>query len=122
MDASLSLFYNSLVWHRSTNPSNGSTWITYDVDSGYPGQGFRLGYGQIEDQGSAGFTLAEKNGTRRALAFTSTNNYATTDGSFITFAGGSGWGTLSFPVAREWNMNTGRWLPQLPDEDHRSQR
>ena len=62
-----------------------------------PAQGFRLGYGQIEDQGSAGFTLTENNGTRRALAFASTNNYATTDGSFITFAGGSGWGTLSYP-------------------------
>lgn len=97
LDASVTLFYNSLVWHRSTNPSNGSTWMTYDVDSGYPGQGFRLGFGQIEDQGSAGFTLTESNGTRRALALVSTNNYATTDGSFITFTGGSGWGTLSYP-------------------------
>lgn len=97
LDASVSLFYNSLVWHKSTNPSNGSTWMTYDVDSGYPAQGFRLGYGQIEDQGSAGFTLTDSDGTRHALVFSSTNTYETTDGSFIRFVGGSGWGTLFYP-------------------------
>ena len=97
LEVSLPLFYNSLLWHKSTNPSNGSTWMTYDVDSGYPGQGFRLGYGQIEDQGSAGFTLTESNGTRHALVSTGGSNYATTDGSFITFTGGSGWGTLYYP-------------------------
>ena len=97
IDASLALIYNSLLWHKSTNPSNGSTWMTYDVDSGYPAQGFRLGYGQIEDQGSAGFTLTDANGTRHALVYTSTNNYDTTDGTFIHFTGGSGWGTLTYP-------------------------
>src|SRR6185295_582651 len=52
IDVSLALVYNSLVWNKSTNPSDSSTWVTYDVDSGYPAQGFRLGYGQIEDQGT----------------------------------------------------------------------
>lgn len=97
LDLSLPLFYNSLLWHKSTNPSNGATWMTYDVDSGYPGQGFRLGYGQIEDQGSAGFTLTESNGTRHALVSAGSGNYTTNDGSFITFTGGSGWGTLYYP-------------------------
>ncbi len=97
IDASLSLVYNSLLWNKSINPFDSSTWMTYDVDSGYPAQGFRLGYGQIEDQGSAGFTLTDSNGTRHALIFSSTNNYDTNDGTFIHFTGGSGWGTLFYP-------------------------
>ena len=96
VDVSLALIYNSLVYNKSTNPSNGSTWLTYDVDSGYPAQGFRLGYGQIEDQGSAGFTLTESNGTRRALVYSTSYTYDTNDGSFIRFIGGSGWGTLYY--------------------------
>ena len=96
IDVSLSLIYNSLLWHKST-ASGGATWMTYDVDSGYPAQGFRLGFGQIEDQGSAGFTLTQANGTRHALTLSSTNNYDTTDGTFIHFTGGSGWGTLFYP-------------------------
>ena len=97
IDVSLALIYNSLLWNKSTNPSNGSTWMTYDVDSGYPAQGFRLGYGQIEDQGSGGFTLSDPDGTRHALVYSSANNYDTTDGTFIHFTGGSGWGTLFYP-------------------------
>lgn len=97
MDVSLGLIYNSLLWNKSTNPSDSSTWMTYDVDSGYPAQGFRLGYGQIEDQGSAGFTLTDANGTRHALVYSTTNTYVTNDGTFITFIGGSGWGTLLYP-------------------------
>ena len=97
VDVALSLVYNSLVWHKSVDPSDSSTWMTYDVDSGYPAQGFRLGFGQIEDQGSAGFTLTEADGTRRALTYSSPYNYDTTDGSFIHFTGGSGWGTLFYP-------------------------
>jgi YD repeat-containing protein len=97
IDVSLALIYNSLVWNKSTNPSDSSTWMTYDVDSGYPAQGFRLGYGQIEDQGTAGFTLTDSNGTRHALVYSSLYNYDTTDGTFIHFNGGSGWGTLLYP-------------------------
>ena len=97
IDVSLALIYNSLVWNKSTNPSDSSTWMTYDVDSGYPAQGFRLGYGQIEDQGTAGFTLTDSNGTRHALVYASAYNYDTTDGTFIHFNGGSGWGTLAYP-------------------------
>lgn len=97
IDSVLALAYNSLLWNKSTDPSDGSTWMTYDVDSGYPAQGFRLGYGQIEDQGSAGFTLTDSDGTRHALAFSSAYNYDTTDGTFIHFTGGSGWGDLFYP-------------------------
>lgn len=97
VDASLSLIYNSLLWNKSTNPNDSSTWMTNDVDSGYPAQGFRLGFGQIEDQGSAGFTLNDADGTRHALVYSSQYNYDTTDGTFIHFTGGSGWGTLLYP-------------------------
>lgn len=97
VDVSLALIYNSLLWNKSTNPSNGSPWMTYDVDSGYPAQGFRLGYGQLEDQGSAGFTLTDADGTRHALVQSSASNYDTTDGTFIHFTGGSGWGTVFYP-------------------------
>jgi len=97
LSVSLNLFYNSLLWNKSTNPSTGATWMTYDVDSGYPAQGFRLGYGQIEDQGSAGFTLTDSDGTRHALVYSSWSHYDTTDGTFIHFNGGSGWGTLYYP-------------------------
>jgi RHS repeat-associated protein len=97
MDLSLGLIYNSLIWNKSTNTSTGSTWMTYDVDTGYPAPGFRIGFGQLEDQGSSGFTLIESNGTRHALSQTSANNYDSTDGSFIHFTGGSGWGTLFYP-------------------------
>ena len=97
VDVSLSLFYNSLVWNKSTNPSTSATWMTYDVDSGYPAQGFRLGFGQIEDQGTSGFTLTDADGTRHALVSAGSGNYDTNDGTFIRFTGGSGWGTLFYP-------------------------
>jgi hypothetical protein len=99
LNVSLGLVFNSLLYNKSTDPSDNSTWLTYDVDSGYPAQGFRLGYGQIEDQGSAGFTLTDGNGTRHALVHTTGYSweYHSTDGTFIDFNGGSGWGTLYYP-------------------------
>lgn len=79
MNASLSLVYNSNVWNKSTNGR--STFVTYDVHFSWPATGWRITLGQIEDQGSAGFTLTEMDGTRRALVYTSAYNYDTTDGS-----------------------------------------
>ena len=96
MNLGLSLTYNSRAYNKSTDPFDGSTWMTYDVDSGWPAAGFRLGFGQIEDQGSFGFTLTDGDGTRHALKFTSTNNYDTDDGTFIHFTGGSGWGSVFY--------------------------
>ena len=95
LDVSLTLFYNSLLYNKSTT-SGGTTRLTYDVDTGYPAQGFRIGLGQIENQGSSGFTLTEANGTRRALNFVTTYTYDTVDGSYLRFIGGSGWGTLYY--------------------------
>jgi hypothetical protein len=78
IDVNLALRFNSLVYNKSTSGS--STWLTYDVDNGYPAPGFRLGYGQLEDQGANGFTLVDATGTRHALVYTSTYNYKSTDG------------------------------------------
>ena len=95
--ASLSLVYNSAVWNKSTAPLSGSTWMTYDVDSSWPAAGWRMTLGQIENQGSAGFTLVDADGTRHALSLTSTSHYDTTDGTFIHYHGGSVSGTLYYP-------------------------
>jgi RHS repeat-associated protein len=97
LDVSLSLSYNSRVFNKSIDPFDGSTQMTFDVDSGWPAAGFRLSFGQIEDQGSLGFTLTDPDGTRHLLKLTSTNNYDTEDGSFIHFTGGSGWGSVFYP-------------------------
>ena len=96
INVSLKATYNSRTYNKSTDPFDGSTWMTYDVDSGWPAVGFHLGFGQIEDQGGFGFTLTEADGTRHLLAPTSLNNYDTQDGTFIHFNGGTGWGTLSY--------------------------
>lgn len=85
IDVSLSLVYNSLLYHKSVDPSDSSTQLTYDTDSGYPAPGFRLGYGQLEDQGSSGFTLTDPDGTRHALALVTGVLYKSYDGSFIEF-------------------------------------
>jgi len=95
ISAGLSLVYNSAVWNKSTALS--STWMTYDVDSSWPATGWRMTLGQIENQGSAGYTLVDADGTRHALSLTSTSHYETTDGTFIHYNGGSSSGTLYYP-------------------------
>jgi len=86
LDAGLGLAYNSRVWHKV----NGSTTKMYfDVDSSWPAPGFRLGYGQLENQGSAGYTLTEPDGTRRQMTSIGSSQYRTTDGSLITYKSGT---------------------------------
>lgn len=100
LDVSLSLAYNSRLWHLSQTPSGGNQ-LTYDVDSGWPAPGFRLGFGQMEDQGSYGFTLTDPDGTRHPMVKTNPSNpsdynYDSTDSTFIHFYGGRGWGTVTY--------------------------
>jgi hypothetical protein len=97
INAGLSLVYNSAVWNKSTVPLSGATWMTYDVDSSWPATGWRMTLGQIENQGSAGYTLVDADGTRHALSLTSSSHYDTTDGTFIHYHGGSTSGTLYYP-------------------------
>jgi RHS repeat-associated protein len=96
VNASLSLVYNSAVWNKSTDPSSGYTWMTYDVDSSWPATGWRMTLGQLESQGSSGFTLVDTDGTRHALTLSSASNYDTTDGTFIHYHGGTSSGTLTY--------------------------
>lgn len=95
LDAGLALTYNSRVWHKVVSGS--TTKVYFDVDYGWPAPGFRLGYGQIEYQGSAGFTLTEPNGTRRKMVSIGGGNYRTNDGSIITYAGSQYGGTVTYP-------------------------
>ena len=97
LDVSLNHSYNSRAFNKSIDDGDGSTWMTYDVDSGWPAAGFRLGFGQIEDQGFFGFTLVEGDGKRDALQFVATNVYETRDGSFIRYVGNAGSGSLFQP-------------------------
>lgn len=97
IDLTLNMVYNSRTYNKSTAPFTGATWMTYDVDSGWPAAGFRLGFGQLEDQGTLGFSLIDHDGTRHLLAPTGvTNNYESEDGTFIHFTGGAGWGSVFY--------------------------
>lgn len=100
LDVLLALSYNSRLWNKSTDRQGGAH-MTYDVDAGWPAPGFRLGYGYAEAQGSAGLTLIDPDGTRHQMAKVNplTPNdftYESTDGTFIRFVGGRGWGTATY--------------------------
>jgi hypothetical protein len=115
IDIKLALSYNSRLWHKSTD-TNGSTRMTYDVDSGWPAPGFQLGYGYIESHGTAGMTLVDADGTRHELRKANTDpldyNYDTVDGTFIHFKSDNwnyptqGW--VATPTARRPTMVGGR--------------
>ncbi len=96
LDVSLTLVHNSQLFNRSVNPADGVVQMTYDVDSGWPAPGFRLGYGQIENQGSYGFTLTDQDGTRHALTATNTNEYEANDGTSIHYTGNGASGILYY--------------------------
>lgn len=53
LSASLGLVYNSRVWNKSYTAA-GNPYLTYNVDSGTPAPGFRLGYGRLEYQAITG--------------------------------------------------------------------
>ncbi|MCU1264588.1 MAG: repeat-associated core domain [Acidobacteria bacterium] len=83
MDAALSLVHNSQLFNKSSDGT--TTYMTYDVDSGWPAAGWRLGFGQIESQGSNSFTLTDPDGTRHQLVYSSGYDFNTIDSSFIHF-------------------------------------
>jgi Bacterial Ig-like domain (group 2) len=108
LDVNLGLTYNSRLWHKSVRTTvdgdgneTQTTRLTYDVDNGWPGTGFKLGYGQMESQGSAGATLTDGDGTRHEMrrvnpSDANNHDYESTDGTFILFNGGRGWGTVTY--------------------------
>jgi len=94
VDAALDLVHNSQLWNKSSDGLY--TYMNYDVDSGWPAPGWRLGFGQIENQGGYGMTLTDPDGTRHALIFYANYNADTNDGTFIHFTGTSGSGTVYY--------------------------
>jgi RHS repeat-associated protein len=83
ISVSLGLTYNSRMWNKYE--SEGSKYLTYDVDGGWPSPGFNLGYGHLDAQGSYGYTLVDPNGTRHQMLKPTSNSayYESTDGTFV---------------------------------------
>jgi RHS repeat-associated protein len=98
LDATLSLVLNSQVWTKIFNFTGNPIHL---YNSGWPGPGFSLGYGRIQRLGG-GLTplhmaLTDPDGTRHALNETTTNNYDSSDGSFLHYTEVTGGGTLYYP-------------------------
>lgn len=84
LDLGLSLSYNSLVWTKA------NSWITYDVDRGFPGPGFKLGFPVIEGTyfnpqvGSNAYLMTMPSGQRVELRQVgSANVYESADASYL---------------------------------------
>jgi RHS repeat-associated protein len=93
LDTALSVVYNSRLWNKS-GPSN-QPHFTYDVDSGWPAPGFRIGYGMLVDYGDGTMTLADADGTRHPIEFVA-NGLWSTDGTFIQVSGSASAKTAIF--------------------------
>jgi hypothetical protein len=100
LNVALSLVLNSQVWTKTYN-FIGNPIHRYDVDSGWPAPGFRLGFGQIEKVGNAPqptyLALTDPDGPRHSLKVTTTNNYDSEDDSFIHYTMVTGGGTAFYP-------------------------
>ena len=119
LSAALALTYNSRIWHKAVVGS--TTKMYFDVDAGWPAPGFRLGYGQIEHQGTSGFTLTEPDGTRRKMVTIGTSLYRTTDGSLITYSGSEYGGSVTYPDGTKvWYGSTSgpRNYPGMIEDRH----
>lgn len=63
LNLALGLAYNSRLWNK------GSGQITYDIDHGWPGPGWSLGFGEVLFMGvNGGSMISDADGTRRAYA------------------------------------------------------
>jgi RHS repeat-associated protein len=84
LDASLSLEYNSSMWHKMG--INGNR-VHFDVNKSWPAPGFRLGYGYLENQNNGGLLLVDADGTRHQMLndvpYPNPPSYITTDGSHV---------------------------------------
>lgn len=84
LDLNLSLAYNSLVWTKF------GTTINYNLDNGFPGPGFRLGFpviqGRFQDESAVkdGYLLITSSGKKVELRETNqTNVFESTDSSYL---------------------------------------
>ena len=120
INITLTAAYNSRLWNKSGNQ------ITYDIDRGWPGPGWSLGFGKIMWMGSGGAMLVDADGTRHNYSgqviyyndATQSTYFTlhTTDGTFIDYSGqffiyngvnyGSATATLSNGTVISYFMNS----------------
>lgn len=96
LNLGLALTYNSRVWTKDP----GSSRIFFNADKGFPGPGWRVGFGAIQGVNNSGaigpytngvtgkssFLYLAPDGTRRDLAYNSTSGlYESYDSSYIDF-------------------------------------
>ncbi len=96
LNVSLGLTYNSNVWAK--NPATNKMF--YNADKGFPGPGWRLGFGAIQGINNSGaigpytnavtgknsFLYLQPDGTRRDLAYNATTQkYESYDSSYLEF-------------------------------------
>lgn len=80
----LTLYYNSRVWTRDVSVTPNT--MTFNADRDWPSPGFRLGFGSIElSPNDSTYVVTEANGAKHSLAFTSSNNYNSTDSTYINY-------------------------------------
>ena len=84
MDLGLTLSYNSLVWTKSGNS------ISFDLDKGFPGPGFRLGFPVIQplyfnpEVGKFAFLMISPDGSKTELRQVGTSSlYEAADSSYL---------------------------------------
>jgi RHS repeat-associated protein len=98
IDVSLGLVYNSRLWNKAGSE------ISYDIDKGWPGPGWNLGFGKLLGMGVAnGSMIVDPDGTRHPYTGTITGDSSgsygvmhTTDSSIIdyTYSTGTGGGII----------------------------
>ncbi|MBA2749896.1 MAG: RHS repeat-associated core domain-containing protein [Tatlockia sp.] len=87
IDLALNLNYNSRLWNKSGSE------LTYDIDRGFPGPGWSLGFGKVAFMGTqGGCMMVDADGTRHGYTGQASSNSGltyftgnTTDGSFIDY-------------------------------------
>ena len=82
----LSLVYNSQLW--TYDASNSTAPYQYNVNRDWPGPGFHLDFGKVNYQAGTGgnpdqYMYVGSDGTRHPMQNTTTNEWETTDGTFI---------------------------------------
>jgi len=116
VDLTLNLTYNSRVWNKDLN----SNTMFFNAEKGYPGPGWRLGYGAIQGVNNGGwpgpytnsvtgklsYLYIAPDGTRRDLAYNpSSGRYESYDSSYLQFEDG---------IWRMWMNNGDRVAFQQP--------
>ena len=120
VNLALNLNYNSRLWNKS------GSQLTYDIDRGFPGPGWTLGFGKIAYMGhDSGCMVVDADGTRHGYTGYPTSNSAgakfrghTTDGSFIDYDCEVNYGQSSKATAQLPNGTKITYSAIGPDNAH----